>query len=680
MPYELAFSQHFWKSLETLDARERAAVVDTVEKVQAGLPSVNVHALESVPFVSFCVNRDAMRVICHREGNLLVLLHVADHDSAYVWARRHRVATVGSYVRIVRSSVEDEAAPPAPRPERSEGPLAAVSDAELRRLDVNPPTAALLRSVPDADALLDLLTHFPPARGAALLDLAMDPDRIDAIEESYRAALARPAEAPSFAEALRDEANASEFWMPDPADEAYRRALRGDFEAWRVFLHPAQRQVARMSAKGAVKVTGGPGTGKTVVALHRAKHLAETVGGTVLLTTFNNVLTKQLGEALDRLCGPGSEVRGRIVTRSLTAVAQDVLRAAHRPCELIADDDECWQRALAHDVSGRGRRFYESERESVIAAAGAWTEEEYLKLRRTGRGTRLDRAGRREVFRVIEAYEAALAELGGGDGIALAREATGALLRGEVRSPYAAVVCDEIQDVGASELRFLAALATDPERGELRPNGLTICGDGLQRIYRVPVSLRECGIDVRGAASRVLRLNYRTTEEIRRAAVAVVAGVPADELEDAGRDPLRGNRSLRRGVPPEERQFDTPEAEADWIAEVARSEAARLLVLARKRGWLARLRELLTARGLAPRMLESGDPPSGSDALVLCTLHRAKGLEAPRVIIAGRQLVPARYPGGGDPADRALWERRERSLLYVGITRARDWCGISRVG
>ncbi|HEY8429905.1 MAG TPA: 3'-5' exonuclease, partial [Sandaracinaceae bacterium] len=582
--------------------------------------------------------------------------------------RRHRVATVGSYVRIVRSSIEDDGARPPEPGGRSDGPLAASTDADLKRFDVHAPTAALLRSVPDVDSLLDLLTHFPPARGEALLALATDPDRLDAIEEAYRAALARPPEPPSLAEALRDEANAADFWVPDPADEAYRRALRGDFAAWRVFLHPTQRQVAHMSAKGAVKVTGGPGTGKTVVALHRAKHLAETTGGTILLTTFSNVLTKQLADALDQLCGPGSEVRGRIVTRSLTAVAQDVLRAAHRPCELIADDGECWTRALAHDVSGRGRRFYESEREHVIAAAGAWTEAQYLKVRRTGRGSRLDRAGRREVWRVVEAYEGALAELGGGDGLALARDATNA------------VVCDEIQDVGASELRLLAALATDWERGQLRPNGLTLCGDGLQRIYRVPVTLRECGIDVRGAASRVLRLNYRTTEEIRRAAVAVVAGVPADELEDAGRDPLKGYRSLRRGVPPEERRFETPEEEADWIAEVARREPTRLLVLARKRRWLLRLRELLNARGLEPRVLESGDSPSDADALVLCTLHRAKGLEAPRVVIAGRQLVPAHYPGGGDPADRALWDRRERSLLYVGITRARDWCGISRVG
>ncbi|MCZ7681362.1 MAG: AAA family ATPase [Sandaracinaceae bacterium] len=273
-----------------------------MEKVQAGLPAVNVHALEAVPFVSFYVNRDALRVICHRDGNTLVLLHVADHDSAYAWARRHRVAAIGSYVRIIRSRLEDDAQPAAAR--ATDGPLAALDDGELLRLDVHPPTAALLRAVPDMDALLDVLTHFTPARGAALLDLALDPDQLDAVAETYRAALAQPAEAPPLAEALRGEGNASDFWMPDPADEAYRRALRGDFDSWRVFLHPAQRQVARIDAKGAVKVTGGPGTGKTVVALHRAKHLAETTGGTILLTTFSNVLTKQLGEALDQLCGP----------------------------------------------------------------------------------------------------------------------------------------------------------------------------------------------------------------------------------------------------------------------------------------------------------------------------------------------------------------------------------------
>lgn len=683
MPYEVAFSKDFFlKSLGALDHRQRTALTETIEKVQAGLPSVHVHALEGVPFVSFGVNRDAMRVICHREGNTLVLLHVDAHDAAYEWARRHRVVQIGNYVRIVRSELttghvenapREASAPPAP------GPLATLRDEDFERIDVGPRTAAILRRLVEEDELVDLATHFPVARATALLELATEPDAVDDVARRYRDAVSRPQEVPSLSEALRTGVNGAELWMPDPADEAYRRALSGDFEAWRVFLHPTQNQVVRIDAKGAVKVTGGPGTGKTVVALHRAKHLAETLAAPVLLTTFSNVLAKQLESSLDQLCAPGEPTRTLIEVKSLVAVAQDVLRQAGRPAELIADLDACWERALVHDLSGRGRPFYESERENVIAAAGAWTEAAYLSARRTGRHTRLDRAARREVFRVIDAFETALREAGGGDAIAIAREAEGVILRGEVVPRYAAIVCDEIQDVGASELRFLAALATDRATGTLRPNGLTLCGDGFQRIYRVPITLRACGIDVRGAASRVLRLNYRTTEEIRRAAVAVVEGLPAGELEDEGRDPLRGYRSLRRGAPPVYRRFETPEAEADWIAEVARAEPTRLLVLARQRRWLVRLRDLLASRGLTPRILESGDSPVSSDTLLLCTLHRAKGLEAPRVIVAGRQLVPARHPGGGDPADRDLWDRRERALLYVGISRARDFCGISEV-
>lgn len=673
--YELATSQSFWQSRDALDHHQRIALADAMEKVQKGLPSARVHKLDPMPFVSFGVNRDALRVICQREEQTLLLLWVGAHDAAYDWARRHRVRQVGNFVRIVRTRFEEVVeTPSAPV---VEGPLSAVPDQDFGRFDVEPPTTELLRAIADEDALLDLVSHFPPPRGNALLSLAVDPDGVARAEREYRAAMEANAEAPKLGAALRDDVNSADFWIPDPADQATLRALRDGFAAWRVFLHPTQRQVVRVNAKGAVKVTGGPGTGKTVVALHRARHVAESLDGdaSVLVTTFSAALTAQLREQLDQLCG-GAPVRERLVARSLVGVARDVLAAAGRPNELVTDVSEPWRRALEHDAAGRGRAFYESEREHVAAAADAWEEGRYLRVRRTGRGTRLDRRERREVWKVIDAFEAALRDAGGGDAITLARRAAEVLRSGEVPSPYAAVVCDEVQDVGASELRFLAALCTDPETGELRPNGLTICGDGYQRIYRVPVTLRACGVDVRGRASRVLRLNYRTTEAIRRAAVATVKGVDASELEDDGVDPLRGYRSLRRGEPPVEKRFASAEAEAEWLASIADGEP--MLVLARTRGWLKQLRDRLRARGLEPRLLESGRPDP-SEPMVLCSLHRAKGLEAPRVVIAGRQLVPARYPGGGDPGDRALWDRKERCLLYVGLTRARDWCAVSTV-
>ena len=660
---------------------------------------MHVHKLEGVPFVAFGINKDGYRVICQRDGNTLLMCHVAAHDPAYDWAKRHKVAQVGSIVRIVRTELVEEAASPAPGDAREDydwkqhlpdGPLKPISDRVFRGFGVGMHAAEVLREVPHEDALADLLEHFPPSRGQALLELALSPADLDAIETRYLQALekAERGEAvpePTFAQAVADDINVGSIWRPENKD-AYRRALEGDFAAWRVFLHPSQHRVVHIRAKGALKVTGGPGTGKTVVALHRAKvlaerHLPEGAGETILLTTFNATLARQLRESLQQLVGKDAPLLDRIEVLSLTAVAQQVLRSASQSAELVTDTKECWEIARAADTSDRRPRFYETEREDVLARTDAWTRAAYFKAPRKGRGKRLDRKARAEVWKVIEAYEAELARRGGGDLLALCRNATRALESGAARSPYRAALCDEVQDMGAVELRLLAALASDPtdlqaaaapgadpklRQDAIRADGLTLCGDGHQRIYRVPVTLRECGIRVGGGSSRKLLLNYRTTEAIRRAAVDIVEGHDTDDLDEGTGNPLLGYRSLRPGVPPETHEFASPAEEADWIAEQARDPArGQLLVLARTRKYLDAVSEALTERGVSPRILRAKDTPSPSEPLLLATLHRAKGLEAPRVIIAGRHLVPLRYRGGGDERDRALWERKERSLLYV---------------
>ena len=710
--YDLAFTYGFMKAQEKLSRAQRNSLADAMEKVQDGNPSVHVHSLQGVPFVSFGINRDAYRVICQRDGNTLLMCHVGAHDSAYDWAKRHKVAQVGSIVRIVRTELV-EARAEADEPEETgdwreylpDGPLKPISDRVFQGFGVGAHAAAVLREVPHEDALADLLEHFPSARGQALLELALSPSDLDAIETRYLQALekAERGEAlpePTFAEAVADDINVGSIWRPENKD-AYRRALEGDFAAWRGFLHPSQHRVVHIRTKGALKVTGGPGTGKTVVALHRGKVLAERHllsagdGGTdekILLTTFNATLARQLEESLKQLVGKSSPLLARIEVKSLTAVAQQVLHAAGKPAELVTDTKECWEVARANDAIDRKARFYETEREDVLARADAWTRAAYFKAPRKGRGKRLDRKDRAAVWTVLDAYDAELTRRGGGDLLALCRDATRALESGATRSPYRAVICDEVQDMGATELRLLAALGSDlaalqaaaapgadPKlrQDAIRPDGLTLCGDGHQRIYRVPVTLRECGIRVGGGSSRKLLLNYRTTEAIRRAAVAVVEGLDLDDLDEGTGNPLSGYRSLRPGVAPETREFASAAEEAEWVAEQAQDTArGQLLVLARTKKYLEALAEALAERGVEARTLRAKDSPSPSDPLLLATLHRAKGLEAPRVVIAGRHLVPLRYRGGGDERDRALWERKERSLLYVGMTRARDWCGI----
>jgi superfamily I DNA/RNA helicase len=463
------------------------------------------------------------------------------------------------------------------------------------------------------------------------------------------------------------------------------RALEGGLAAWRVFLHPSQSRLVRTDAKGAMKIGGGPGTGKTVVALHRARWLAETLASDarpVLVTTFSTPLARQLEPRLHELCADAPHLRQRIVVMGTTRLAQELLREAARPNRLLTELDEAWATALTHDGANRGRSFYECERVEVVARRGVRSEAEYLQAKRTGLHVRLTRPERAEVWRVLAAFEAALVAQGGGDDLALALAAAQAVDSGAAPRPYAAIVCDEAQDLGAGELRLLAALAREPSGASLRPNSLTLTGDAYQRLYRAPVPLMDCGIDVRGR-SRILRINYRTTEAIRAAAVQLLKQGPVEPDEgDAGT--LEGYRSLRRGSPPEERTFDSAEAEADWIASLAAPAKAGepatspLLVLARTNAELDELRRLLVARGRTPRVLGTNDLPDEREPLVLSTLHRAKGLESPRVVITGVGRR-GRFPGG-DARDRALWEASQEAALYVGYTRARDWCAVTRRG
>jgi superfamily I DNA/RNA helicase len=690
--YEIALTPTFLASLDSLDDKTRKNVREAIEKVHEGNPSVRVHKLEGIPWVAFGVNQNALRVICHRDAQTLVLCHVGKHDPAYeIWARNNRFVQAGNHVRIVRTIETVEGSAPA-SVEPPTGPLSSISEAAFARFDVATPTARILRAVPDDLALLDLLYHFPPYRLDALLALADDPDDVASVAAVYDEAKKADTARPTLATALASEANSAQLWLASPDDEAVKRALESGLATWRVFLHPSQRRLVRTDAKGPLKIGGGPGTGKTVVALHRARWLAETVFAPdlvttprpVLVTTFNSVLARQLEPMLDELCQGAPEVRSRIVVMSTTRVAQELLKKAGKPNRFLTDVEEAWSLALAHDAAARGRAFYESERASVLARSDAWTESAYLAAKRVGRSSRLDRAARKEIWKVLWAFEEALTARGGGDDVSLAREATALLATGTLEGPYSAIVCDESQDLGAMDLRLLAALARDPATSVSRPNALTLCGDAYQRLYRVPVPWSACGIDVRGRAKN-LKLNYRTTEAIRAAAVKLLSGKSPEDADDTDATTLDGYRALRRGVPPEEHAFPSPEAEADWIASLAKPTKkgeppqGTLLVLARTNDWLDRLEKLLVARGRTPRRLGQNDLPSDDDPLVLCTLHRAKGLEAPRVVLAGRQLVPLKYPGGGDAADRGTWGAKEIAALYVGMTRARDWCGVSVV-
>lgn len=297
-----------------------------------------------------------------------------------------------------------------------------------------------------------------------------------------------------------------------------------------------------------------------------------------------------------------------------------------------------------------------------------------------GRGTPLTRKQRAEVWRVFEAYRAELDRRGKMEQADVIREARLSLEKSPDPRPYDGVVADEIQDFRAAELRLLRALV--PEKDD----DLFLVGDAHQRIYRYRASLSACGISARGRRSSRLRINYRTTDSIRRLAVSVLEGVAVDDI-DEGTDTLKGYRSLREGAPPRVEQLPSPEAEAKLILDTVRAwqeggVEPRAICIG------ARTRDLVRSRYL-PMLIEAGleavdiDTHLGPGVRV-ATLHRMKGLEFSRVLIASANAgtLPLRLPDEkfADEGMRKDWEVQERSLLHVAATRARDELMVTSYG
>ena len=681
---EVAMAAIFQRSLTKLDPPILRHVHEAITKLQAGHSSVRLHDLQGLPHKAFGVNQNAMRVVCIRDGNLLVLLWIDNHDDAYTWAKRHRVAQVGNVVRIVPTVVEE----PEVKPEASmelPGPLTHLRTKDFGHFGVSPRAADLLQRVRDEDELVEVADLLKNQLGEALIALGTGTALDDAVRQYQDEKQAAEKPTISLADAIKAPENSHRFSILPPGEKALSRALSGSLEDWQVFLHPSQQRLVKKNVSGAMRITGGPGTGKTVVCLHRAVHLAEHTFADdprpILVTAFNKALSKRIRTQLEQLCGAGSTLLDRIQVRTVVGVAQDILRSANQTTTFLAREDvrAAWQEAMQAETLGRPQWFYRTERQLVLAQHDVWTETRYMSQARTGRGDRIGRKERKAIWKVYVAFEAACERRGGVDRVGLAREASRAINNATAPKPYSAVVVDEVQDCAPVDLRLFAALTSDPSTGQSSSNALTLAGDGYQRIHERPVPLFHCGIDVRGRSWR-LHLNYRTTEPIRRAALETIRELPPDVLHDdepALDDPR--DRSLRSGDVPVFETFESVEAEAAWVAKCFEEHPdSTFLVLARTNDDLDRVQSALIERKHPHRRLSADDEALPQPGVALATLHRSKGLEAPRVVVIRADRIPMKKPPDVE-MDTEEWRRQETSLLYVGITRARDWCAVTRV-
>lgn len=682
---EFRIADTFTDSLARLAAQEQKAAKTTAFDLQMdpSAPGLQFHRIDKSKdpnFWSIRVNRD-IRIIIHKTAASLLLAYVAHHDDAYAWASRRRIEahpkTGAIQIVEVRERVEEIALPaqaavavtePSPEPVGSVSPplFAALSPDDLLTIGVPQDWIVDVRQASE-DGFLDLASHLPAEAAEALLQYA-------ATGVLDRPPVAIPADPFAHPDALR------RFRVVENLEEL-QRALEFPWEKWTVFLHPSQRSVVEQSFSGPARVAGSAGTGKTIVALHRAARLAQTGPQVrVLLTTFSRPLANALERKLKLLIGENASVIPRVVVTPFRGIAEELYQLAfgRRP---HAPSEELVRSTLSKIAEEQGvteftARFLFSEWTYVVDAWQLDTLEAYANVPRLGRKNRMGAKQRARLWPVFAAAREAINGRGFHTLAQIFAEVTAYYAKREQKQ-FTHIVVDEAQDLGVPELRLLAAIAPT------QSDALFFAGDLGQRIFQQPFSWAALGVNVRGR-SQTLKINYRTSHQIRQAADRLLPKVVRDV--DGLEEERFGTVSVFNGPEPiiavHQDSVTESTAVGKWISQAVADgiKPSEVGVFVRTRNQLDRARAAVGAASHdALELSERGEDPA--NRISIGTMHLAKGLEfkAVAVMACDDDVLPlqSRIESVADEVELDDVYETERQVFYVACTRARDRLSIS---
>ena len=670
---EFRIADTFTDSLARLTGEEQKAVKTTAFDLQLNpaSPGLSFHRLDKSKdknFWSVRVSSD-IRLIVHKTASSLLLCFVDHHDKAYAWAERRKLEThpktgAAQFVEI-RERVEEITVPvyiEVAQSKPSQVPLFEhLPDDVLLGYGVPEEWLADVREATE-DTILTLSDHLPAEAGEALLELATggkpqvpQPIRVGANPFTHPDALRR-------------------FRVMSDVEEL-ERAFAYPWDKWTIFLHPSQREWVEREYTGPARVSGSAGTGKTIVAVHRAVFLARAnPDSRVLLTTFSDTLADALRTKLRRLISNEPRLGERLEVHAMNAIGERLYEqyfgrpkiAPPSVLRKLISESASAATDLKFSVS-----FLITEWEDLVDAWQLEAWESYRDIKRLGRKTRLQESQRAAVWAVLDSVRGRLRAEGY---ITHAELFTRLAAQVGTRKhpPFEFIVVDEAQDLSVSQLKFLAAL------GGKRPDGLFLAGDLGQRIFLQPFSWKSLGVDIRGRA-RTLHINYRTSHQIRTQTDRLLGPELADV--DGNVEDRRGTVSIFNGPLPEVRTFITQEEEigsvSAWLEERSREGVAphEIGVFVRSDAELDRARAAVAKTGLRFKMLDE-HVETTSGQISIGTMHLAKGLEFRTVVVMAcdDEIIPlqSRIETVTDDNDLEEIYNTERHLLYVACTRARD--------
>lgn len=707
----VAISTDFLTAFAAIPRRQQNKVASFINKFRNNptSPGINYEKVVNAfdPSIRSVRIDDTYRGIVSKpkNSNVYLLLWVDHHDDAYKWAVRKKCmvnAQTGSIqvfdveestqsLQPTDNVIENKVEVVQPQSvEPTEPIFKDISDEILIKVGVPEETLAIVRKITSIANLDENINLLPADAYEALYFLAEGYSIEEVLEEFSNKD--EEVDIEDFATALDNANTQQKFLVLDDEDvqDELKEILAAPLEKWRVFLHPTQRKIVEKNFNGPARVLGGAGTGKTVVAMHRAKWLAENVlnknNEKILFTTFTRNLAEDIKSNLRKICPP--EVMKRIDVVNIDAWVIDFLKKHNYNYKVIygKELDNIWSKALiiASSEVQVPEAFYKEEWEKVVVPNDITTKNEYLKVARLGRGIRLDRKSRLEVWKVFEEFKNLMNESGVRDSDTAMMEARLLLQNYGNILPYKSVIVDESQDLGTQAFKLIRQIA-----GEEHQNDIFIVGDTHQRIYSNKVVLSKCGINIRGRSHR-LKINYRTTEETRTWAFNLLNGIKFDDL-DTGTEDNKGYKSLVHGPQPEVVNFNNIDEEVEYIAKRIKEleengvDLNNICLVARTDRQLDMYREFLRDRMIKTYKIHRKEAEDRQNKCIrVATMHRVKGLEFDYVFLAGinDRVVPLKQfiDTSSDNVVRKQRIVAERSLLYVAATRAKKAVFVSSYG
>jgi superfamily I DNA and RNA helicase/mRNA-degrading endonuclease RelE of RelBE toxin-antitoxin system len=679
---KVAISSDFFTALAQLPKAQLNKTIKLVEKFKNnpksnGLNYEKLHNTNNM--YSLRVDGSYRCIVMSPQNNdVYILLWVDKHDDAYDWAKKHKcmVNTQTGSLEIIQVNHGIEEIK-VTNTSKSKTFFSQFKDKDLLKLGVNENQLEYIKLIDNENELDNFRKHLTDEVYEALFYLLAG----DSFDEVYNYLYAQNTieiDQEDFTTALENDSSKRTFYVIEKGDTELMNMLNAPLEKWRVFLHPTQRKLVEKEYNGAVRVLGGAGTGKTIVAMHRAKYLASQINPfenkKILFTTYTKNLAIDIYENLKKICD--EETLSKIEVKNLDQWVYEFLVKNGYKNEIIYSNktDKLWEQVLISkplelDLPDS---FFKEEWERVVQANAVSTLNDYIKVSRIGRGTRLSRAQRKQIWEMFEEYKLLLSTKNYKEPSDAMRDVRILLKNKKQEGLYSHIIIDEAQDFNSEAFKLIRNMVKESK------NDIFIVGDAHQRIYGHKITLSQCGINIRGRGKK-LKLNYRTTDEIRKWSIALLNGEKIDDM-DNGIDSNSDYKSLYHGPKPLVKNFENYDDEVEFINNYIKElkkedENSKICIVARTQKIIDRYNSYFTNKNIATVQISRNTKDNiSNNGVRLATMHRVKGLDFDHVIIASMNdgIMPLEFL---DKSDEQQIEKekllKEKSLVFVAATRAK---------